>query len=321
VQEVGADASTTCAAESQSAKSVPVDLYIMMDQSASMILPAGSGTRWSSITDALQTFVTRPEAEGVGVGIQYFGLGISCDAADYALPEVEIAPLPDNAQAISDSIASHLPIAVTPTGPALEGAIDHASQWQMAHPDHVVAVVLATDGEPDTCGSTTDSVAQTAADGLAAMPSIRSFVIGVGSGLTALDQVAQSGGTDQAFIVDDGQDTTQQLIDALDKIRMRATLPCEYALPAPTGATAVDFDKVNVTSTPSTGAQAGQPGVILRAPDPSACDAQSGGWYYDDPKAPKSIKLCDASCAAVSEDTGAKLDILLGCQSQVIMVQ
>jgi hypothetical protein len=319
--DAGADASAACATESQMAKAIPVDVYIMMDQSSSMILPAGSGTRWSAVTDAMQMFVNRPEAAGVGVGIQYFGLGISCDAADYAHPEVEIGPLPDNAKPIADSINSHLPIAVTPTEPALQGAIDHAREWQDAHPDHVVVVVLATDGEPDACVSTTDSVAKVAAMGLAGTPAIRTFVIGVGSGLDALNQVAQSGGTDQAFIVDDGQDPAQRFLDALDAIRQKAALPCDYAVPAASGSMAVDFDKVNVNLTPSLGPQAGQDLPVLRALDPSRCDPMTGGWYYDDPAAPKTIKLCSQSCTAVSQDEHAKLSIVLGCQSRFVMVQ
>jgi hypothetical protein len=316
----GVDASAACAAESQMAKAIPVDVYIMMDQSASMILPAGSGTRWSAITDAMQMFVNRPEAAGVGVGIQYFGLGVSCDAADYASPDVEIAPLPDNAKPIADSITSHLPIATTPTEPALQGAIDHAQQWQGTHPDHVVVVVLATDGEPDSCASTTDSVAMVAAMGLSGAPSIRTFVIGVGSGLDALNQVAQSGGTDKSFIVDDGQDPAQQFLDALNNIRQKATLPCDYALPTATGSTAVDFDKVNVNLTPSLGPQAGHEIAVLRAPDATRCDPTTGGWYYDDPQTPKSLKLCDQTCTAVTQDDHAKLDILLGCQSRIVML-
>jgi hypothetical protein len=129
-----------------------------------------------------------------------------------------------------------------------------------------------------------------------------------------------SGGTDKAFIVDDGQDPAQQFLDALDKIRQKAALPCDYALPTAMGSTAVDFDKVNVNLTPSLGPQAGKETPVLRAPDPSRCDPATGGWYYDDPQAPKSIKLCDQSCNAVSQDEHAKLDILLGCQSRIVML-
>jgi hypothetical protein len=50
----------------------------------------------------------------------------------------------------------------------------------------------------------------------------------------------------------------------------------------------------------------------------SGCGATSGGFYYDDPKAPKRLILCPASCEAVKKGTAdAKMDVVLGCIQQV----
>ena len=56
--------------------------------------------------------------------------------------------------------------------------------------------------------------------------------------------------------------------------------------------------------------------VINKVAGEQACGA-GGGWYYDDPKDPAIITLCDATCTAVQTDEGAKIQIVLGCASQV----
>jgi len=62
-----------CAATSTKVQQ-PLDIYIMLDQSASMDeTVAGGGTKWSAITGALQQFVNS-QVNGVSVGMQYFGL-------------------------------------------------------------------------------------------------------------------------------------------------------------------------------------------------------------------------------------------------------
>jgi hypothetical protein len=43
--------------------------------------------------------------------------------------------------------------------------------------------------------------------------------------------------------------------------------------------------------------------------DPNNC-TENGGWYYDDPVAPTTIELCDATCRALS--TGS-IQVEFGC--------
>jgi len=57
-----------CAANSQTAKQVPLDAYIMFDQSTSM------SARWNAAVDAVKAFLARPSSMGLGVGIQYFAI-------------------------------------------------------------------------------------------------------------------------------------------------------------------------------------------------------------------------------------------------------
>ena len=170
----------------------------------------------------------------------------SCKTSDYAAPEVEIAELPGNNAALIASLNNHGPLTMTPSAPALEGAIQHAKQWASAHPDRTTVVVFATDGMPTVC--TEDAmfpltkVKQVAQDGVQGNPSIKTFVIGVGSMVANLNQVAASGGTDKAFLVPATGDVTTEFAAALEKIR-GAMMDCEFQIPQ---SGAINFEEVNV---------------------------------------------------------------------------
>jgi Mg-chelatase subunit ChlD len=65
----------TCAAETQSAKQSPLDIFIMLDTSGSMTAEtgaSGSPTRMAAVKSALQAFVGDPKSAGIGVGLQNF---------------------------------------------------------------------------------------------------------------------------------------------------------------------------------------------------------------------------------------------------------
>jgi hypothetical protein len=66
-----------CAGETQRAERVQVDMYVMLDRSGSMLELTGVGgtTKWDAVRAALTEFVSDPESEGLGVGLQYFPLG------------------------------------------------------------------------------------------------------------------------------------------------------------------------------------------------------------------------------------------------------
>jgi hypothetical protein len=334
-----------CASETQNAELVPLDLFIMLDQSASMAEPVkGGATKWAAVTTALKAFFADPKSKNVGVGIQYFALPYkaappvscktdadcngygpclfqacsggdgkdSCDATDYATADVEIATLDANqVSKLSASVDSHQPSTATPTAPALAGAIQHASVWAQANPTHTTIVVLATDGEPSECTvHDVPAIKAIAANGVAASPSIKTFVIGVGPSLAAMNDIAVGGGTGQAFLVDTGGDVVAQLAAALGQIQ-KAAIGCEYAIPQPQGQKP-DLTKVNVEYTPGVGS----PKIFGNVADVGACDPVTGGWYYDDPKSPQKIILCPASCSLASSDANGKVDVLLGCETQ-----
>ena len=304
------------------AEQVPADIFLMIDQSLSMSCadPSG-GDRWGAVTTPLESFLQDPAAAGINVGIGYFGDGTlsSCNPSDYQNPDVEIGPLPMNAQPIVKSLQAHVPISNTPTAAALTGAIDHAVDWKNQHPGHVVVVVLVTDGEPNACGAVSDV---TDISRMGFMNSIPTYVVGVTSpGTTCnldpnppnqqdLDTVAQAGGTMSAFIVDVTRDAAQQVLAAMTQIRSKSEPPCQYVLPKAPSGQLLDPTKVNVQSTSPNGATR----TTLLGVTMATCDLVKGGWYYDNPSAPTRIILCPSTCSTLG---ATPPNMVVGCATVV----
>jgi hypothetical protein len=236
----------------------------------------------------------------------------SCAAAKYAVPDVEIQPLPGVYSQIQQTWLAHSPNGGTPTSAALQGAIDHAKTWASAHPDHVTIVLLATDGEPTECDANLAHIDAIAATGAGGAPKILTYVIGVGASLSNLDGIAAAGGTTSAFMVDTGGNVAQQMLAALNAIRGQA-LGCTYQIPSDDGGMA-DPNKVNVRYTPG----GGQPVTLPQVGDHASCPAGTDAWYYDDPTNPTKILLCDSTCNTVKNDTNGEVDVLLGCKTIII---
>ena len=342
-----------CATSIVKADKIPLDLYVMLDQSGSMTdAVSGGGTKWSTVTSALGTFLQQPGLDGVSVGIQYFGVppgggtcstlsctvdadcgatacgpclanvcvGFfgsagtdSCTASDYATPSVEIAPLPGVASQIISSMGMHSPTTGTPTSAALQGAVDHAKAWKQSHPSDAVVAVLATDGDPSECDTSLPNIDAIAAAALAATPSVMTFVIGVGPSLSSLNGIAAAGGTTQAFLVDTGGNVNQQFLDAMNAIR-HAALGCNYLIPTPTDGSMPNFSEVNVVYQPMGGNAQTFPNVM----DMASCPASGNGWYYDNPASPTQIILCPASCTLVEADMTGEVDVTLGCSTVIL---
>jgi len=252
---------------------------------------------------------------GVEIGhcwnsVQPGGGGESCDAADYAVPEVEIGVLPENAQNIVDSMALHQPSTGTPTSAALAGAIEHAKDWAKLRPTHTVVDVLATDGDPTSCDTSIPDIEAIAEDGATQKPAVRTFVIGVGSSTSNLNGIAAAGGTQHAYIVDTNADTNAQFLAALDDIR-HVALACSFVIPLPSTGNP-DYSSINVQYSPGDGST---PEVLMEVPDVVHCPMVGNAWYYDNPKKPTEIILCKATCDKISGDKLGQVDVVLGCKS------
>ena len=306
----------------------------------------GNPSKWAAVSQSLSTFLADPANTGTGAGIGYFpftgaagqsmctmatngmngcicllgfcidtsniaNAGGSCTVSDYSMPDVPIQQLPPVAPMIQMSLQAHGPGGGTPTYPALQGAYQYATNWAKTNPGRRTVLVLATDGEPTGCDNT-NNVQQIATDlvapALAGMPSISTFVIGVGSSLQSLNTLAQAGGTNMAFIVDTGGDVAKQFAMALDAIRGQAA-SCTFSVPN----NGVDPTKVNATYTP----QNGMPGDVFHADDQSKCTANDPLWYYSPDKT--QIILCPNMCQKLAQQ-GGSVQVILGCPTKVPII-
>lgn len=325
-----------CAGESVGTERLPLDMYFLVDTSGSMAQPVGAGSKWELVRDALLSFLRDTDNADVGVGIGYFPNaeastcsqgdpdctclpfapicyptgGRGCEVADYAQPVVPLSLTPQHAAIETDLTARNDNLGGTPTLPAVQGAMEHLETWATSNPGRRVVLVLATDGEPTGCeGNSPEAVAQIAGDALNGPNQIQTFVIGVGGALSSLNLVAQAGGTTQAFLTDANANLAQGFADALGRIRTSA-LPCEYAIPTSSTRGAIDPFQVNVLLS---GAGNAAPAVLPQVTGDADCNGGMG-WFYNDPAAPTSIQLCQASCQASEQ---ARIELLFGCETVI----
>lgn len=241
-----------------------------------------------------------------------------CDAADYSTPAVAISRAPDRSAALVASLQSQVPAGLTPTGPALRGALEQAQAWAAQHPDRQVITLLVTDGFPTECAPTEiPEVAAIAQAASGAERPVRTFVIGVFSdadlgndGQARLDVVARAGNTSSALIVNTASDVNAEFLRALESIR-DSSLSCDFQLEA--GAV-LDFESVNLTVTDPSGARA----QLFRVNGMDGCAGDDRGWYYvqDSGGTPTQISVCPGVCETL-QLTGAKADLQVGCATRI----
>jgi hypothetical protein len=331
-----------CKAVSHDGQRAPLDMYFLVDSSLSMDEDIqGGGTRWDAVSSALIGFLEAPTNTDSGLGLGYFPIVpqaacqvgdpnclciltlcfplsfelASCEVGDYVAATAPLT-LPPNPLSLVRDLQSHVLNGGTPTRPALEGAVQHVTSWATMHPERKVVIVLATDGEPSGCvRNTPQDVANVAAAALVSPAAIQTFVIGVGSSLQSLNLVAQAGGTQQAYLVEDANAATAFAL-ALEQIRGEA-LPCDFLIPTDGAQGNIDPTRVNVkVATPGSAT----PTLLAQTADGSAatCGA-AGGWHYDDPVAPMTIKLCPSSCEALTEASvqveRASVQVEFGCET------
>ena len=311
-----------CAAQAYEGEAVPLDIYIMFDQSGSMLNDVGGITRLDAVEGAARIFLRDSASAAIGVGVGYFGFQpigqTTCVPSDFATPSVSVTL---DHESVLSSLAARQPVGETPTGAAIRGACGYAQQWKKSNAGHSVVLLLLTDGEPKaplscstgTCCPTLADAVQAASDCQSSQPGIKTYVLGVGPFLDNLQQIAQAGGTDHAYLVGD-QDVEQRVLQALNAIASAASIPCQLKIPEPTGGNELDYGFVNVAYQDSSCTLS----TIYNVPDVASCDATTGGWYYDNPAAPSSVNLCGASCARVSVP-GGRLAFTVGCATKTIV--
>jgi hypothetical protein len=324
------------------AQTNPVNVLILLDRSTSMLEDADTNnpgvSRWDAVTAALRAFVNSPQAENANVGLQFFGLANGtddCGVDKYATPAVPVAPLVMNRAALLTALDNTLPGSLTPTAPAVAGALRYALTVaeQPAAVETPTVMVLASDGIPSECGPTgpdgqpivsfreiidtlkSFSTPPVDAAGVPTQPSVRTFIVGTRELQNNAAALAEAG-RGQAFLVGGGTpgaDLQARFLDALLSIVVRP-LDCQIDVPqtAPDTGENIDFEAVRLRFT---GASSGTVTEFPRVLGPQSCGNDSA-WFYEAATPPQKIFLCRRACDSLG---AGELKLELGCAPQMIV--
>jgi uncharacterized protein YegL len=299
-------ATDACASSNAGVDALPIYLVFMVDKSGSMGGSAMS-VKWTPAVAALKDFFADPTSANIHASLAFFKSNDECNVNSYATPAVAMQALPD-ATAFATALNANSPSGGTPTLPAEQGALQYAGTVAAGlKAGEKVAVVLVTDGDPNDCNSSSTNVAAAAATVAA---TIKTYVIGVGTEVSKLDEIATGGGTAPHIQVNttSAATTSADLRTAIGKIKA-AQLSCDYTLPPPPTGKTIDVNAVNVNYT--TGGATTTLGY-------SADCSNAGGWHYDSTTAPTKIIMCPTVCKTLQNDTsGGKVDIVFGCSTAV----
>lgn len=134
--------------------------------------------------------------------------------------------------------------------------------------------------------------------------------IGAADGTVYKQLVMQTGGVLGNLCIQNFDPVFQDMAKA---VVTDAKISCEYTIPTPPDGQSFDPTLVNVVSTSS----AGMKTTVYNVPTGAAGCGITGGWYFDDPMAPKQIIICANTCMNLQADKMGKLDVLFGCATEV----
>lgn len=314
----------------------PVALYIMLDQSQSMVMQG----LWVPARDALKAFVTDPKSAGIDVALQFFptwdffpGLNEVCDGTGLDTPVVAMGRLPMNAANVTQALDGLQPSGIgTPIEAALRGASNFCKRFEQTAMGEKCVAVMVTDGAPLGCQPGTNELVQIAQTNYAAGMGIRTFTVGLqGADFTLLDGLAQAGGAvdcdmNSERFACDVSGGPSMLAAALHKIRDVVTtvkthvettthvqdipVECEWTVPVPPNGGMFDKQRVNVrVSAP----KLAKPVDLGQVDNEAACVEK--GWHYDNADAPTRLVACPETCSLLKATVQARVDILLGCNT------
>ena len=203
------DAETSlCERKIISAQSIAPDVLIVLDKSLSM----GAGLRWDPSRNAVDRLV-REFDDQIKFGLSLFPAG-QLGLCDPGRLDVPLAL--GNGDAIMARVNQELPFGITPTAQTLENALDYLGPRQVAI-DGVgpppAYVLLVTDGEPNCADLAHLDPLQSSVAAIEALhnANVKTFVIGYGLvlGALAMDRMAQAGGTEHYYAVENQQQLTE----------------------------------------------------------------------------------------------------------------
>jgi hypothetical protein len=293
-----------------------LDIFFTVDSSQQSFNP----DQWDTFVSGFTRFLHLDSANGIGMGIVYFpaqspeacggrcqpgdcgclmACGCDCgarfdprscqqrspcDASAYQTPDVDIAPLPQNAGPLAASLFTQNPFGQRTIRPALQGSLDHLAFFEGSHPGQRVVEVLIAGGSPSS-DCQPGSIADCA--GVADGSNAKTFVVAFDTADSPFDPIAARGGTERAIRFDANRAIEDQFVILVSTIRKAPY--CEYALPD-----GVDYRNINVTLTAVVDAGLSPVFPVSRVRDRGSCD-NGLGWYSDRTH----IVACDETCRKI----------------------
>ncbi len=287
-----------CGAEAYASTHVEANMLIMLDNSTSMAqapnnnpVSSSNPSKWTIAVAAVKAVTSAYDTQ-IRFGLAAFPGSGSCTA-----PKSQVTVGPTNASMIASKLGTSQAGGSTPLATALAWC---ESVPELKDTTRANYVLLLTDGS-DTCAPTSKRVSEPidAGHSLFGM-GIKTYAVGFGGGVSAptLEGIAIQGGTARSGTPKYYQaDDAASLNAALSSIAQGA-LTCDYKL----GKAPPDANKLYVYVN----------GVLV-ARDPS----HATGWDYD--PVTNRITLYGATCASVSMNTNAHVNILYGCPDPTII--
>jgi hypothetical protein len=334
------DAGACSSSNSSSGREIAsnLDIYFVIDRSTSMV--DAFGDKWDAFASGFTRFLHSDSTNGVDIGLGYFPAsgsqdvcdhcpprdcgclaacgcpcdmhgdprvcprGPVCDWGSYTRADVEIRPMPLNGGALVMSLAQPL-FGGTIIRPALQGALDLATEHAEQNRNDRVAVVLVAGGPPSTNDCSPDTIASCA--DVAGNSNTTTSVVQFNYQEPSLDPIATRGGGKLYEVDSHRDDVAQRFAQVLDDLRREPH--CHYDLP--TGN--LDWDKINVDITSQTaGGAVTTP--LYRVKNRDACSGGLG-WYYDRNEHPTRIVACSAACDKIHGTPDTNVIIKFGCPS------
>jgi hypothetical protein len=323
-----------CSGITYEGENVPLDIYIMYDLSCSMSCTVDqsgcckgsnneapeSDWRIAPVRRAMRAFLEDPSSAGIGVGLGFFGdhpvnentNPQVCTVEAHTDPEVPIGVLPGAAADLIAAVNAGEPQGGTPTHLGLEGACVYANQWKQQNPANKVVILLVTDGIPEhSCGANIGLAVDAAEECYNSGSGREIYVLGVvannNNSLGQLHDIAEAGGTEQAYLTD-ANNVEASMLAALNAIRADAAIPCTLNIPQPPSGEMINYEKVNV------GVCDASRSTVTTFKVPAPADCAHGGWYYEQVGNEQVVQLCDQTCNTVSV-SGAALTLSVGCDT------
>ena len=313
----------TCGFDSFDLRRMPVDLFVVLDRSASMKddskgaaanPDAGRPSKWSQVIPALTEVISTSDPS-ISWGLKTFpedipGSTDECQDASVT-SAIDVPVSPSNAAQTAAAVQSVSPEGNgTPTGAALGVALTYLQGLGTGDRKYIL---LATDGEPscsgtvgdldkDSSGAKSDAVAAVKA---AASGDVHTFVIGVAtksSATSTLNQLAAAGLEPRATSSDSDPkfylaSTQSELVAALQSIVSPIASTCVFDLAhAPPDPTNIAV-KVGDAKAPQ---------------DP----AHAEGWDYTDDSHTR-VQVYGSWCSRVTSGTNT-VQVVYGCAGFVI---